>query len=180
MAKLWAGRTAGDTSKLADDFNSSISFDSRMYRQDITGSMAHAAMLGAQGIIPQEEARRIIDGLQGILDDLERGALAIDPAASLEALSSEFQKFIDGYTKEPVSISFDDHFRSRGLEKIKRFARIGAGLRFLHDQAGMAAQVEARFPERQYSCTYEWSEYGVDGGDAIECDSVELIALWGK
>ena len=107
-------------------------------------------------------------------------ALAIDPAASLEALSSEFQKFIDGYTKEPVSISFDDHFRSRGLEKIKRFARIGAGLRFLHDQAGMAAQVEARFPERQYSCTYEWSEYGVDGGDAIECDSVELIALWGK
>ena len=80
MAKLWAGRTAGDTSKLADDFNSSISFDSRMYRQDITGSMAHAAMLGAQGIIPQEEARRIIDGLQGILDDLESGALAIDPA----------------------------------------------------------------------------------------------------
>ena len=79
MAKLWAGRTAGDTSKLADDFNSSISFDSRMYRQDITGSMAHAAMLGAQGIIPQEEAGRIIDGLQGILNDLESGALAIDP-----------------------------------------------------------------------------------------------------
>ena len=79
MAKLWAGRTAGDTSKLADDFNSSISFDSRMYRQDITGSMAHAAMLGAQGIIPQEEAGRIIDGLQGILEDLESGQLAIDP-----------------------------------------------------------------------------------------------------
>ena len=50
MAKMWAGRTDGVTSKLADDFNSSIHFDSRMYRQDITGSMAHAAMLGAQNI----------------------------------------------------------------------------------------------------------------------------------
>ena len=49
MAKLWAGRTSGETSAAADDFNSSIRFDSRMYRQDITGSMAHAAMLGAQG-----------------------------------------------------------------------------------------------------------------------------------
>ena len=79
MAKLWAGRTAGDTSKLADDFNSSISFDSRMYRQDIAGSMAHASMLGAKGIIPADEARRIIDGLQTILDDLETGKLAFDP-----------------------------------------------------------------------------------------------------
>ena len=80
MAKLWAGRTAGETSRLADDFNSSISFDSRMYRQDITGRMAHAAMLGAQGIIAPAEAQTIIDGLQTILDDIESGALAIDPA----------------------------------------------------------------------------------------------------
>ena len=79
MAKLWAGRTAGDTSKLADDFNASISFDSRMYRQDIAGSMAHAAMLGARGIIPQEEAQRVMDGLQDILGELESGKLAIDP-----------------------------------------------------------------------------------------------------
>ncbi|MBQ9196147.1 MAG: argininosuccinate lyase [Clostridia bacterium] len=78
MAKLWAGRTAGDTSKLADDFNSSISFDSRMYRQDILGSVTHAAMLAAQGIIPEEEAARITEGLQAILDDLESGALAVD------------------------------------------------------------------------------------------------------
>ena len=54
MAKMWAGRTAGITDRLADDFNSSLRFDSRMYRQDIQGSMAHAAMLGAQRIIVPE------------------------------------------------------------------------------------------------------------------------------
>lgn len=78
MAKLWAGRTDGVTNQLADDFNSSIRFDSRMFRQDITGSMAHASMLGATGIISQAEAAQLIDGLQGILDDLESGTLPID------------------------------------------------------------------------------------------------------
>ena len=78
MAKMWAGRTSGATDSIADDFNSSIRFDCRMYRQDITGSMAHAAMLGAQGIIAQAEAQQLIDGLQGILDDLDSGALEFD------------------------------------------------------------------------------------------------------
>lgn len=78
MAKLWAGRVSGETSSIADDFNSSIPFDSRMYVQDITGSMAHAAMLGATGILSQKEADTLIDGLQGILDDLQAGALEID------------------------------------------------------------------------------------------------------
>ena len=81
MSKMWAGRTAGETDKLADDFNSSISFDSRMYRQDITGSMAHAAMLGKQGIITPAEAEQLIEGLADILDDLNSGALAIDMTA---------------------------------------------------------------------------------------------------
>lgn len=81
MAKMWAGRTDGVTNQLADDFNSSISFDSRMYKQDITGSMAHASMLGATGIITKEEASALIDGLQDILNDLESGALSIDPTA---------------------------------------------------------------------------------------------------
>ena len=79
MAKMWAGRTGGETDQLADDFNSSISFDSRMYRQDITGSMAHAMMLAATGILSQADADALTDGLQGILDDLDSGALAIDP-----------------------------------------------------------------------------------------------------
>ena len=78
MEKMWAGRTSGATDSIADDFNSSIRFDCRMYRQDITGSMAHAAMLGAQGIIAQGEADRLIDGLHGILDDLDSGALEFD------------------------------------------------------------------------------------------------------
>ena len=78
MAKLWAGRTDGVTEKLADDFNSSIHFDCRMYKQDITGSMAHAAMLAKQGIIAQAEADTLIEGLAGILADLESGALSID------------------------------------------------------------------------------------------------------
>ena len=78
MAKMWAGRTDGITDALADDFNSSIRFDSRMYRQDITGSMAHAAMLGAQHIITDAEAQTLIEGLEGILSDIESGKLAID------------------------------------------------------------------------------------------------------
>ena len=80
MAKLWAGRTDGQTDRLADDFNSSIGFDCRMYRQDITGSMAHAAMLGATGILPKADADTLIDGLQTVLDDLGSGKLQFDPA----------------------------------------------------------------------------------------------------
>ena len=80
MAKMWAGRTDGQTDRLADDFNSSIGFDCRMYRQDITGSMAHAAMLGAAGVLPKSDADTLIDGLQGILDDLDSGKLQFDPA----------------------------------------------------------------------------------------------------
>ena len=78
MAKMWAGRFAKELDKTADDFNSSLRFDCKMYKQDIQGSMAHAAMLGAQGIIAGGEAEKIIDGLQGILDDLESGALEFD------------------------------------------------------------------------------------------------------
>ena len=78
MAKMWAGRTSGVVDSIADDFNSSIRFDCKMYQQDITGSMAHAAMLGAKKIISQKEADTLIDGLQGILDDLNSGALEFD------------------------------------------------------------------------------------------------------
>ncbi|MBQ8387648.1 MAG: argininosuccinate lyase [Clostridia bacterium] len=78
MAKMWAGRTDGVTDKIADDFNSSISFDSRMYKQDITGSMAHAAMLAKQGIISAAEADALVAGLADILADIESGELSID------------------------------------------------------------------------------------------------------
>ena len=78
MGKMWEGRFSKALDKTADDFNSSISFDSKMFRQDIKGSMAHAAMLGAQGIITQEDAEIIIGALQGILEELEKGTLEID------------------------------------------------------------------------------------------------------
>ena len=78
MAKMWAGRTDGKTDRVADDFNASIHFDCRMYKQDITGSMAHAAMLGEKGIITKAEADVLIDGLAGILEDLDSGRLAFD------------------------------------------------------------------------------------------------------
>ncbi len=81
MAKMWAGRTDGVTDKIADDFNSSISFDSRMFKQDILGSMAHASMLGAKNIISKADADTLIDGLDGILKDLESGELKIDYSA---------------------------------------------------------------------------------------------------
>ncbi len=81
MEKIWAGRASGITDPVADDFNSSISFDSRMAEQDITGSIAHASMLGAQGIIAPEEAEELITGLNSVLADLKSGALGIDYAA---------------------------------------------------------------------------------------------------
>ena len=81
MQKMWAGRSESATDKIADDFNSSIRVDSRMFREDITGSMAHASMLAARGIISQEDADRICEGLGTILEDLESGALQIDETA---------------------------------------------------------------------------------------------------
>ncbi len=81
MNKLWAGRTETETATLADAFNSSIAVDGRMFKQDITGSMAHAAMLAKCGILTQADADQIIDGLAGILADLQSGALQLDPQA---------------------------------------------------------------------------------------------------
>ena len=81
MDKMWAGRFAKALDSQADDFNSSIRFDSRMYKQDIKGSMAHAAMLSARGIISQDDADAIIAGLETILADITAGTLPIDPAA---------------------------------------------------------------------------------------------------
>ena len=78
MEKMWAGRFEKALDKLADDFNSSIHFDSRMYKQDITGSMVHAMMLSNKDIITKAESEEIIEGLSGILADIENGVLAID------------------------------------------------------------------------------------------------------
>lgn len=88
--KLWTGRFKKEISKTTNDFNSSISFDSRMYREDIEGSIAHAEMLGQCGIITMEESKDIQQGLKGILEDIEKGYLKIDMEAE------DIHTFIEG------------------------------------------------------------------------------------
>lgn len=77
MAQLWGGRFTKETDKLVYQFNASIAFDQRLYRQDITGSMAHAKMLARQHILTEEEKEQILTGLGSILKDLEEGRLSI-------------------------------------------------------------------------------------------------------
>ncbi len=95
-SKLWAGRTAGVTNALADDFNSSIHIDARMYRQDILGSVAHADMQQRQGMLSAADAEAIKEGLTGILADIESGVLAIDPSAE------DIHMFIEGVLTERI------------------------------------------------------------------------------
>ncbi|EXM37808.1 argininosuccinate lyase [Ruminococcus albus SY3] len=79
--KMWAGRFTKEVDERVNDFNSSISFDHRMYKQDIEGSMAHATMLGECGIIDIEESKKIVEGLKGILADIDSGKLEFDPTS---------------------------------------------------------------------------------------------------
>ena len=78
MAKLWGGRFQKSTDKKVDDFNSSIRFDKRMYKQDIKGSIAHATMLGKQNIIPKEDSDKIVAELKNILKDIEDGKVEFE------------------------------------------------------------------------------------------------------
>ena len=94
MAKLWAGRFEKPTNALLDDFQSSIPFDQRLLECDVTGSIAHATMLGEQGILTMEDSRAIVAGLEGILADYRAGKLEIDMGAEdvhmfVEALLTE-------------------------------------------------------------------------------------------
>ena len=78
---MWEGRFSKKLDERTNDFNSSIKFDHRMYKQDIKGSIAHSKMLSKQGIIKEEESKSIIEGLNGILEDIENGKLEFDPNA---------------------------------------------------------------------------------------------------
>ena len=77
MAQLWGGRFTKETDQLVYNFNASISFDQKFYKQDITGSKAHVKMLAAQGILTEAERDQILEGLDGILRDVENGTLKI-------------------------------------------------------------------------------------------------------
>ncbi|MCL2078057.1 MAG: argininosuccinate lyase [Oscillospiraceae bacterium] len=81
MDKLWAGRFSKETDSKVNAFNSSIAFDCRMFREDIEGSIAHAEMLGKTGIIPLDDSKKIIAGLEKILKDIENGDLLFEPEA---------------------------------------------------------------------------------------------------
>ena len=81
MAKMWAGRFSKEVDETVNAFNSSISFDGRMYRHDIEGSIAHAEMLGRCGIISKDDSLKIQEGLKEILADIESGALELDMTA---------------------------------------------------------------------------------------------------
>lgn len=78
MAQLWGGRFTKETDKMVYDFNASINFDKRLFKQDITGSIAHVKMLAKQGILTEAERDAIIEGLNGIYSDVEAGKLEID------------------------------------------------------------------------------------------------------
>ena len=78
---MWAGRFSKEADARVNDFNSSIRFDSRMVEQDCKGSIAHAQMLAAQGIISKEDAHLIVEGLTGLYKDLQEGTLLFDPNA---------------------------------------------------------------------------------------------------
>ena len=83
--KLWGGRFTKETDDLVFNFNESLSFDRKLYKQDITGSIAHAKMLGKQGIISDDEAKQIVKGLEGILNDLNSGALEFDNSEDIHS-----------------------------------------------------------------------------------------------
>lgn len=88
--KLWGGRFKAAVNSLVNDFNSSINIDSRMYKEDIVGSLAHAKMLGKQNIIPKEDSIKISEGLKEILSRLENGVIKIDETAE------DIHSFIEG------------------------------------------------------------------------------------
>ena len=96
--KLWGGRFTKETNQLVHNFNESLSFDRKFYRQDIRGSIAHVKMLARQGILTSEDEKAIIDGLTGILEDLDSGKLTIPEHSEYEDIHS----FVEGTLTERI------------------------------------------------------------------------------
>ena len=96
--KLWGGRFTKETNQLVHNFNESLSFDRKFYRQDIRGSIAHVKMLARQGILSSEDEKAIIEGLTGILEDLDSGKLTIPEHSEYEDIHS----FVEGTLTERI------------------------------------------------------------------------------
>ena len=90
--KLWGGRFTQPTDKFVEEFTASIDFDKRLYHQDIRGSVAHARMLGRQGIIPQEDVDKIVHGLVGILQQIDAGQF--DFSIALEVIHMNIETWL--------------------------------------------------------------------------------------
>ena len=103
--KLWSGRFGKETDALVNDFNASIQFDQRLYKEDITGSLAHAKMLGDCGIISQEDVTAITEGLNGILADVEAGKVeftADSDAIIVKGIISMLIDVLSGHTPQEI------------------------------------------------------------------------------
>ena len=96
--KLWGGRFTKETNQLVHNFNESLSFDQKFYRQDIRGSIAHVKMLAKQGILTEQDRDDIIRGLESILEDLDNGKLAISSDSGYEDIHS----FVEGTLTERI------------------------------------------------------------------------------
>ena len=121
MAQLWGGRFTKETDKLVYNFNASISFDQKFYKQDIKGSMAHVKMLAKQGILTEDERDQILAGLEGILADVESGKLEITSeyedihsfveANLIDRINMRFTLFLCLCEGKPKGNSFDGGIR---------------------------------------------------------------------
>lgn len=100
--QLWQGRFQKALDPKTNDFNSSIAFDSRMYKDDIDGSIAHATMLCAQNIISADDLSKIVDGLKAIKAEIENGTLEIDPNAE------DIHTFVEGELTKRVGAAGKD------------------------------------------------------------------------
>ena len=123
MAQLWGGRFTKETDQLVYNFNASLSFDQKLYKQDITGSMAHAAMLAKQGILTQQEKEEITAGLQEILKEIEEGTLEFSPEYEdiHSFVEANLHTYMPGFTHlqkaQPVTIA---HHFGAYFEMFKR------------------------------------------------------------
>ena len=131
--QLWKGRFKKELSKTTNDFNSSIPFDSRMYREDIEGSIAHATMLGECGIISKQQSAHIIEGLNSILEDIENGSLKIDME------SEDIHTFVEGELTQRIG---DDGKRLHTSRSRNEQVALDNKLYLRKELKGIRAQLE--------------------------------------
>ena len=148
MAKMWAGRTDGATEQIADDFNSSIHFDSRMYKQDITGSMVHAQMLAKQGIIAKEDAEKLTEGTK-----IRVSGYKGEWSGEVEIMDGSFE-FVEG--AEPFVAEPMDATALLGTEEL---------INYQNQKVSFKGMTVAAANEAGAAYLYKWDGSGKEGDD---------------